>query len=754
MSFAAHEADYTSVRAEATPRIQIARPSTTAEAAPNCTPACTDAGGCHSSFFNDRDLSFLRFQSRIFDEARNESTPLLDRVKFLAIVATHLDDFVMVRGPEIRRNAARRIVVDSVLTRLTRDVAGYWRRQLVPALRSAGIHILDYRHLCPGERTEVDTYFSNVVRPQIAILPVEPGLPFPHIPALGMNLFVRGLNTADDEQLCMLRVADAVSALASLQVPAQSAGARDGHDRVRRYVWLDQVLIANLPSLFPQLNQLEGHRFRVLREMDVPDHKIDGDGPVERTVNMLTHREKNPVLTVTVDRRMPASMRDELACGLRVPNHVISRCGVVHDLRRLWEVNRIDRPDLKTPQLLPHPPASMKGHVDACAAARDRDVLLHHPYESFQPVVNMIQCAAGDPDVVSIAVTLYRTDRESPIAHALMEAARRGRDVRVVLELNARLDERRNVNWWRAFEEAGVRVFAAPPGLKVHTKMALIVRDEDGVRRRYAHLSSGNYNAFTAKVYTDLALLTCDQDIAADVEALFDALCGGSATARFRALVVAPLAMRQSLDALVEREIACQQRGARGHIIMKMNSLVDPDVIKLLYRASQRGVTVDLLVRGICCLRPGVSGLSDRIRVRSIVGRFLEHSRAWYFRNGGDHELYVGSADLIPRNLDQRVEVMAPLKDKALRQRVLAMLKQYLADDVRAHELQADGTYVRTTRTSDAPLLDAQLVLSREPIAAIERPDPNIDRPRVGGSGPHWAFSQLSAVQANGSAAD
>ena len=742
MSFAAREADYTCVRAEAI-----------AAAAPDCTPVSTEADGRHSSLFNDRDLSFLRFQGRIFEEAQNESTPLLDRVKFLAIVGTHLDDFVMVRGPEIRRDAASRMVIDSVLSRLTRDVAAYWRRKLVPALRSVGIHILDYRHLGPIERSEVDGYFSDVVRPQLSMLPCGPGLPFPHIPTLGMNLLVRAVSHTGDEQLYVLRVPDAVSALLSLQVVRQSAAAPDEGEPARRYVWLDQVLMANLPRLLPGFEQVEGHRFRVLREMAVPAQKIDGNGPVERTVNMLSHREKNPALTVTVDRQMPPSMRDALARGLGVPDVLISRRAVVNDLRRLWEVNRIDRRDLKMPPLVPSPPASMNGCTDVLAAARDQDVLLHHPYESFQPIVDMIERAAGDPRVTSIAVTLYRTDRESLIAQALMDAARRGRRVRVVIELNARLDERRNVNWWRAFKEAGVEVFAAPPGLKVHTKMALIVRDEDGIRHRYAHLSSGNYNSFTAKVYTDLALLTCDEDITADVEALFDALCGGGGTARFRALLVAPLSMRESLRALVEREVVCQHRGARGHIILKMNGLIDPGVIQLLYRASQQGVHVDLLVRGICCLRPGVPGLSDRIRVRSVVGRFLEHSRVWYFRNGGDHDVYIGSADLIPRNLDERVEVMAPLKDERLRLRVLAMMRQYLADDVKAHELRADATYVRNARAAGAPLHDAQLVLAREPIAVAERRDRGVDSPRVGVPGSHWALPRLAATACRGSAA-
>jgi polyphosphate kinase len=311
-------------------------------------------------------------------------------------------------------------------------------------------------------------------------------------------------------------------------------------------------------------------------------------------------------------------------------------------------------------------------------------------------------------------MTLYRIDRESPIVHALLDAVRRGRQVRVIIELNARLDEHRNLNWWRILEQAGAAVFPAPAGLKVHAKMALVVRNEGGRLRRYAHLSSGNYNAFSARVYTDLGLLTCDEDITADIAALFDSLCGGRGTGEFRALAVSPLTLRQTLTNLIAREVACHRRGERGYIILKMNGLVDSDVIQLLYRASREGVNVDLLVRGICCLRPGVPGLSERIRVRSIVGRFLEHSRVWYFRNGGCDDVYIGSADLMPRNLDRRVEIMAPLKDAALRDRVFGILRQYLADNVKARELRADGKYVRAGAGPGEQLVDAQFVLLHE----------------------------------------
>ncbi len=674
--------------------------------------------------FNDRDLSFLRFQERVFEEAQDDTTPLLERVKFLAIVGTHLDDFVMVRAPELRRNVARRMAVESTLTPLLCAVHVYWRRRLRPALRSAGLHIVNYRRLTAEERIEVDRQFSQAVYPLLSPSWCDPSRPFPHVASLGMNLMVRTLNAAGDERLALLRIPEAISPLVAFQVgrDAPMTTASDGGSRAPQgYVWLDQVVMANLPVLFPEQKVIAAYRFRLLREIDVPPQETAGAGAVERVLEVLDRRRRNPIVTVVVDRRMPARVLDDLTRGLDALDSAVYRSGVVADLRRLWAVSRLGWPDLKAPPLRQHRPAALGEHTDVLAAARERDVLFHHPYESFQPVVEMIKQAAEDPDVVSISMTLYRTDRESPIAHALLDAVARGRQVRVLVELNARLDEHRNVHWWRVFEQAGAAVFPSPVGLKVHAKMALIVRNEGGRLRRYAHLSSGNYNAFTARVYTDLGLLTCDEDITTDVAALFDALCGGTGPGPGRALIVAPLSMRQTLEKLIEREIACHRRGEPGHVILKMNGLVDRQVIRLLYHASQEGVTVDLLVRSICCLRPGVPGVSDRIRVRSVVGRFLEHSRVWYFRNGGRDEAYIGSADLMPRNLDRRVEVMAPVKDAGLRRRVLGILQQYLADNVNARELRADGQYVRARARSGERTIDAQLALLHDGPAAPTR---------------------------------
>jgi polyphosphate kinase len=685
-------------------------------AAPDCTPFCAD----DPQLFNDRELSFLRFQQRIFEEAQDETTPLLDRVKFLAIVGTHLDDFVRIRGPELRRNVARRMVVESVLKRLLYHVEVYWRRHLRPALRAAGIHVIRYKHLTARERREVDRHFVDLVRPTLSPVSYGQPAPFPQIASLGMNFMVRALDAAGRERRFVLRLPDAIPSLLPFTLAReQSAAAPDTVETPGGYVWLDQVVAAHLPMLFPDMQSIAAHRFRLLREVDVRSQALVTVGPIERVLEVIRLREANPVVALIVDRRMPADLLGGLARALDVPESAVHRVGAVSDLRRLWEFTRIVRPDLRSPHFVPHEPAALGGHTGVLAAARERDILFHHPYESFEPVVEMIRQAADDPHVTRISLTLYRTDRESPIVHALLDAIRQGKQVRVLIELHARLDEHRNANWWRIFEQEGATVCTSPAGLKVHAKMALIERNEAGGIRRYAHLSSGNYNAFTARVYTDIGLLTCDDDITADVAELFDGLCGGATPGRFRALIVAPLAMRQTLRTLIEREIACHRRGERAHIILKMNGLVDRDVIALLYRASQEGVPIDLLVRSMCCLRPGVAGLSDGIRVRSIVGRFLEHSRVWYFRNGGDEEVYIGSADLMPRNLERRIEVMAPIKKTSLRRRVVEMLGVYLADNVKARELRADGSYVRVAAEAGEPLVDAQLALLQAAAAPV-----------------------------------
>ena len=659
-----------------------------------------------TTLFTDRDLSLLRFQARLLDEALDARHPVLERVRFLAIVATNIDDFVMIRGPRLRKDPARRLVVEAMVYRLLRDGHLAWRRVLVPALRRAGIQIVRYRRLTTSQRADVDSFVRDHLLPHVVPMPWSPAAGAPPVPSLGSNLLVSARTADRPERLTVVHLPDTLSPLIRCPSDVPATAGRDE----RCYVWLDEAMIANMRSLFPDATQMSTYQFRVLRDADVGPAG-PGDDPVEHARQAAARRDTNPVVSLVLDRRMPAALAGILCQGLDVPAHAVRTVSHVPGLRRTWEVSRISRSDLHVPEVVPRVPKAITDHADMFAAIRGGDLLLHHPFESFQPVVDFLQQAAHDPDVRSLSLSLYRTDRESPVGHSVIEAARHGKQVRVVVELGARFDEARNADWARRFQDAGIQVSFAPTGLKVHAKRALVVRHEGSRLRRYAHVSSGNYNAFTAKVYTDIGLLTCDDDVSADVEELFDVLTGRGGSVRGRRLIVAPLALRAEFERLVTREIDGVRRGEAGHIVLKMNALADRDVIALLYRAAQAGVRIDLLVRGICALRPGVPGVSDTITVRSVVGRYLEHSRVWWFRNGGHDEAFVGSADLLPRNLNRRIEVMARIVDAALVRRLRDdILGAYLADDRRVHRLRADGSYERAG-DDGTPVFDVQAAL-------------------------------------------
>ena len=668
------------------------------------------------ALFNDRDLSLLRFQQRVLEEARDPRTPLLDRVRFLGIVGTNLDDFIMVRGPRFRTDPARRAVVEAVVKRLFRDAHICWRRELVPSLRSAGVHLVRYAALTAVQRAEVDDHFRTFVAPHLSFAPWDDGTPCPPVPSLGLNLIVDVAASEGISRTFIVHLADTLPPFIPCGGPASAEGSSP-HPAASRHVWVDQVVAANLATLLPRETVRGVYAFRVLRDADVPADVVSDlpTDPLECAIRVVKSRDSNPVVMLAVDRAVPVALLERLRVGLNVAPAAVYRVTHVPGLRRKWDVSRIGRSDLRRPDVQPRVPARVDGRTDLFSVLREGDLLLHHPFDSFQPVVDLVKQAARDPDVLGISMTLYRTDRESPIAHALLDAARHGKRVRVVVELTARFDEERNASWARRLSDGGVLVSFAPHGLKVHTKMALIERHEGTRVRRYAHISSGNYNAFTAAVYTDIALVTCDDDVSGDVAQLFDALTGGPTGLGFRRLVVAPLTLRSAVEALIEREMDWSRRGERGHIVMKMNALSDRDVISLLYRASQHGVQIDLLVRGICCLRPGVPGLSDTIRVRSVVGRFLEHSRIWYFRNGGGDDVFLGSADLMPRNLNRRVEVMTPVLDSSLKARVRdEILGSYMADNMKARELEADGSYRRVAPQRGERPFEAQRALLGE----------------------------------------
>jgi len=651
----------------------------------------------------NREMSLMEFERRVLEEAGDERNPLLERVKFLGILARNLDEFVMVRGRAWMASPAARRLMRKIHA-LLRNADRLLQRDLLPALARAGLHLFDYGDLTAVERRDVDERFIDEVLPLITPMSCDDGA---DVPGLGLNFVVE----LDAGPLAIVRIPEQLSSLVSVQT-RRAANAAAGTPKMPRpgdtFVWLRQVVAANLDRVFPGSRIRSAHAFRIIRDADIVVGPAIAEELRARTITAVRQRATNPILMMVVERAAPARVVDRLAKALSVSSEAIVQVRDVLDLKRLWDFSRLRRADLRYPPLVPRTPA----RIGACmfASIRSGDILLHHPFESFRPVIDLVRQAAVDPDVEAISATLYRTDRgNSPVVEALIEAARGGKRVRVVVELKARFDERWNAEWARALRGAGAEVIHAPAGLKVHAKMLLVERREGNCLRRYVHASSGNYSSFTTMVYTDLALLTCDESIAADVAELFEFMAGATQTPTTRSLIVAPFALRAGLRALVEREIRWARHGEAAHIILKMNALVDPAAVDLLHHASRAGVQVDLIVRGVSVLRPGVSGVSDRIRVRSIVGRFLEHSRVWYFRNGGADDIFIGSADLMPRNFDRRIEIVVPLRDRALAHRVrYEILDTYLSDTLSARQLLATGRYRRLAPASGDPAIAAQ----------------------------------------------
>jgi polyphosphate kinase len=577
-----------------------------------------------------------------------------------------------------------------------------WRDRLAPALAAEGIRVVDYDALPVESKIELRTYFESSVFPVLTPLAVDPSRPFPHISNLSLNLAVVIRDPGGHEQFARVKVPGTLPQLVPVPPVAGDSGAT--------FVPLEQLVAANLDALFPGEQIVEVHPFRVTRNADLVIQELEAGDLLETIEEGVRQRQFGFVTRLTYESTMPGRLLDDLLINLeadRADAHIEDGPLALVNLAALYAVNR---PDLKEPPFLPALPRRLEGKdADIFAAVRAGDILLHHPFDSFVPVLDFLEAAAADPDVLAIKMTLYRVGRNSPVVKALLTAREEGKQVAVLVELKARFDEERNIEWARALESEGVHVVYGLLGLKTHSKVALVVRREGDRIRRYTHLSTGNYNAVTAQQYTDLGLLTCDDAIGADATDLFNYLTGYSAKTDYGKLAVAPINLRETVERLIEREIAHQKAGLRGHIIMKMNALVDRRMIRLLYRASQAGVTVDLIVRGMCSLRPGIPGVSDTIRVISIVGRFLEHSRVFFFRNGGDEEVFLGSADLMPRNLNGRVEVLFPVSDPRLvtvvREEILGA---YLFDTVKARVMNAEGVYSRIARGSDAPAVNAQ----------------------------------------------
>lgn len=664
-----------------------------------------------SKLYINRELSWLAFNERVLEEAEDDKNSLLERVKFLSIFGTNLDEFFMVRVSGLRSQIETGVIspppdgmspgeqMAAVRERLEPVLArseACWREVLEPGLREQGVDVLRYEELTEDERERLRAYFTSDISPILTPLAFDPWHPFPHISNLSLNLAVTVLDESETERFARLKVPASLPRL--LPVLSGDATPEDGlrHEDRTRLVWMEDVISANLDLLFPGLRVVQSFPFRVTRDADLDIEEDEAGDLLTAMTEVVEQRQFGSAIRLEVAEETPPRIREVLVHNLGLQSYQVFTCGNPIGLAGLAELSEINRPELKDPPFQPAMHPALAGDESIFSVLRRRDIVLFHPYDSFQPVVRFLEEAAEDPDVVAIKQTLYRVGANSPIVRALMKARHNGKQVSALVELKARFDEQRNIVWAKALEQAGVHVVYGVFGLKTHAKICLVVRrEEDGVRR-YLHLGTGNYNPITAKVYTDLGLLTDDPHLGEDVSDLFNALTGYSAKLEYRKLIVAPHGMRKALLARIEREIEQHAESGDGYLAFKMNSLVDQRCIKALYKASRAGVRVELQVRGICCLRPGVPGVSENIRVVSIVGRFLEHARVYYFHNGGDEELLIGSADLMPRNLDGRVETLFPIEQPQLRAALRDdVLECLIADNKKARLLQPDGTYVR-----------------------------------------------------------
>jgi len=675
----------------------------------------------------NRELSWLQFNARVLEEAEDLRHPLLERIKFLSIFSSNLDEFFMIRISGLREQLSGGVLEappdgmtpSEQISAVRQELMGHlkrfsycWQKDLLPKLELAGIHILRYNQLQPKQRQLLKRYFSREIFPTLTPLAFDPAHPFPHISNLSFNLAVVAKDPERGECFARVKIPNTFPRL--LRIPNEdmvSESEQLGLTELaaNNFVWIEEVVAANIGLLFPGLKIMAAFPFRITRDADFEIEEDEAADLLETIEEQIDQRHFGSVVRLEIDQSTPDSIREVLVRNLNLAPYQVYAQDLPLGLSDLMEITKIERPDLKFSPFLPAIPEVLQKNESLFSTIRREDVLLYHPYDNFMPVVDFLREAAKDPNVLAIKQTLYRVGLNSPIVDALMEARQNGIQVAVLFELKARFDEENNIEWARKLEAEGVHVVYGVLGLKTHAKMCLVVRrDEDGIRR-YVHLGTGNYNPVTSRIYTDLSFFTSHPAVGADVSDLFNALTGYSRKASYNKLLVAPNQMREPLLDRINREIERQQTHQDGRIVFKMNALADKACIQALYRASQAGVTIDLQIRGVCGLRPGIPGVSDNITVTSIVGRFLEHARIYYFRNGGQEEVFLGSADLMPRNLDRRVEVLFPVESPRLREMVLHdLLNIYLKDNLKARRLLPDGDYERLLPGNHASPLNAQ----------------------------------------------
>ena len=671
------------------------------------------------NLFNGRDHSWMQFNKRVLEEAEDPSNPLLERVKFLAITGSNLDEYVEVRHAGLmqriedgnREPGYDGLRPDESLAELTADIHEFvaaqyrcWNEHLLPDLRKNKVRLLEWNELGDEARSFARDYFQREIDPLLTPITIDPAHPFPRVinKALCLALLLRAKRRSSGPQV--LGVVTVPRALPRfVRLPAEE-GCSD-------YLLLQDLIAQHLSGMYRGYEVLAQASFRVTRNSNLYFEEEEARSLLEVIRVELHNRRKGDAVRLEIETGAAPEIVERLRVNFELEASQVFHCdGPVNLSRLMFFYSDVQRPELKFQPFTPRPLVLSRKSSGIFDELRHRDILLHHPYDSYDPVVEFVQRGAQDPAVVTMKQTLYRTSHDSPMFQALTEAAAT-KEATLVVELMARFDEASNIRWARSMEDAGVQVFHGVVGLKTHCKLAMLVRrDEDGQTRRYCHLGTGNYNPVTARFYTDLSLLTSDPQITERVHMVFNYLTAHAEIDDYSPLLVAPLTMAESFLRLIRREQEHAQAGRPAHIIAKMNALLEPSVIEALYQASEAGVEIDLIIRGLSILRPGVKGLSSRIRVRSIVGRFLEHSRIYHFANGGNDEIYLGSADWMPRNLFERCEVVFPVRDAAARARIHdEILPAYLADTVKARMQQADGSYLRAGKLlKDAPAFSSQ----------------------------------------------
>lgn len=678
----------------------------------------------------NRELSWIEFDYRVLSEARDKSLPLFERLKFLSITASNLDEFFMVRVASLKDMVHAKYTKPDIagmkpseqlekISRKTHELVALqystYNRSLLPSLKQNGLKVIvSHEELDESQGRYVDQYFEENVYPVLTPMAVDSSRPFPLIRNKSLNIaaLLQKKSGGEDLEFAMVQVPSVLSRIVELP---------SGEEGVREVILLEEIIERNIESLFLNYHVVAAHPFRIMRNADLTIDEEEAVDLLEEIQKQLKKRQWGEAIRLEAEEKMDKRLLKILKRELSVNAEDIFEIPGPLDLTflmKMYGLNGFEH--LKAPKYMPQQVPALMNEADIFTNIRNGDILLHHPYETFDPVVSFVKTAAGDPDVLAIKQTLYRVSGNSPIIAALAEAADNGKQVSVLVELKARFDEENNINWAKKLEKAGCHVIYGLVGLKTHSKITLVVRrEEDGIRR-YVHLGTGNYNDSTAKLYTDLGLMTCNPQIGEDATAVFNMLSGYSEPLHWNKLVVAPIWLRTRFLKMIRRETKNAREKKPAHIMAKMNSLCDKEIIAALYEASCAGVRIQLVVRGICCLKAGVQGLSENIEVHSIVGNFLEHARIFYFENDKSPELYMGSADWMPRNLDKRVEIMFPVEDEGLKAEVLHILKVQLEDNVKAHFLKPDGTYEKPDKRGKV-LVNCQQQFCEEAVSAVKK---------------------------------